>query len=185
MFGPVAKVLGIVVLVAGGLLLLDRVEEFLGVQSLDTEGQEAAFEETTEASDGGGSSFKSVPPTSPGRFAWSIVTVLFRPFPYEAGNLQALTASAESMLLLVMGFFALPRMLSLLSNIRRKTYPLLSIVYILVFCYAFASISNFGILTRQRVQVLPFILVLLCLPRPLAVTAPAASPAPGVARASG
>jgi hypothetical protein len=35
----------------------------------------------------------------------------------------------------------------------------------MLFIYGFSSFANFGILTRQRVQVLPFVVVLLCLPK--------------------
>jgi hypothetical protein len=35
---------------------------------------------------------------------------------------------------------------------------------VLVFVYAFSSFSNFGLLARQRVQALPFLLVLYALP---------------------
>jgi len=34
-----------------------------------------------------------------------------------------------------------------------------------VFVFAFSSFSNFGILSRQRVQAIPFLLVLIALPR--------------------
>ena len=36
--------------------------------------------------------------------------------------------------------------------------------YILLFVIGFANFGNFGILARQRVQVYPFVLALLCLP---------------------
>ena len=35
---------------------------------------------------------------------------------------------------------------------------------LVTFVYAFSAFSNFGILARQRCQVLPFFIVLLCLP---------------------
>jgi len=37
-------------------------------------------------------------------------------------------------------------------------------VYSLLFVFAFSSIANFGILARERTQVLPFFLVLLAVP---------------------
>ena len=33
--------------------------------------------------------------------------------------------------------------------------------------FAFSSVGNFGIITRQRTQVFPFVLVLLALPLPV------------------
>ena len=38
------------------------------------------------------------------------------------------------------------------------------LVYTFAFIYAFSSIANFGILARQRSQLLPLLLVVLCLP---------------------
>ncbi len=38
-----------------------------------------------------------------------------------------------------------------------------AIVYLLIFFFAFGTISNFGILARQRSQVMPFVFVLLAL----------------------
>ena len=36
--------------------------------------------------------------------------------------------------------------------------------YTLMFVFAFSSVGNFGIITRQRTQVFPMVLVLLALP---------------------
>jgi len=39
-----------------------------------------------------------------------------------------------------------------------------ALVYLAVFFFAFGTISNFGILARQRSQAMPFVFVLLALP---------------------
>jgi hypothetical protein len=39
-----------------------------------------------------------------------------------------------------------------------------ALTYVGLFVVAFASVGNFGILVRQRVQVMPFLLVLLVVP---------------------
>ncbi len=44
---------------------------------------------------------------------------------------------------------------------------MLCLIYTLVFVYAFSTFANFGILTRERVMVLPFVLVLFALPKPV------------------
>ena len=46
-------------------------------------------------------------------------------------------------------------------------YVMFSLIYTLVFVYAFSAIGNFGILVRQRVQVYPVFFVLLALEKPL------------------
>jgi hypothetical protein len=40
------------------------------------------------------------------------------------------------------------------------------LAYSAIFVYGFSYFANFGILTRERVQVLPFVLVFLALPHP-------------------
>ena len=56
---------------------------------------------------------------------------------------------------------------------RRSPYLAFCVSYVLLFVVAFSSFGNFGILTRQRVQVFPFFLVLLAVPLAAKVSAPA------------
>lgn len=165
LLGPFAKVFGIVALLVSGFLLLSQVESYFAVDDLSEGGTTQALDIATDRSGKGGSQFQSVTPTSPTTYAYAVLTVLYRPLPNEAGNFQGLLASAEATLMLVLTVLAVPRIGQLLLNLRRWSYGTLALFYTLFFCYAFASISNFGILTRQRVQVLPFLLVLICLPR--------------------
>ena len=50
-------------------------------------------------------------------------------------------------------------------RLRSEAYVTFSLAYLAMFGYAFSAIANFGILTRERVQVLPFLFVPLCLPK--------------------
>jgi hypothetical protein len=95
---------------------------------------------------------------------WATVSVLFRPFVFEAHNAQAMLAALEGTTLLALLARRVRDLGPHLRNIRNEPYLILCIVYVLLFVYAFSSFSNFGILTRQRVQVLPFVLVFLALP---------------------
>jgi hypothetical protein len=49
-------------------------------------------------------------------------------------------------------------------SFRRLPYVTFVVVYGLLFIVAFSSIGNFGILARERCQLLPFFLVLLAVP---------------------
>jgi hypothetical protein len=40
----------------------------------------------------------------------------------------------------------------------------MAIAYVLMFVFAFGTVANFGILARQRVQLLPFVFALLAAP---------------------
>jgi hypothetical protein len=65
-------------------------------------------------------------------------------------------------------------------------YLIMAGIYSLLFVYGFSSFANYGILVRQRVQVLPFLLVFVAMPplRSGKRRAPAADPAGVPARTS-
>ena len=54
----------------------------------------------------------------------------------------------------------------------RRPYVLFCLVYTGIFAFAWSSFANLGALARQRVQVWPFVLLLLALP----VVVPASAP---------
>jgi hypothetical protein len=80
------------------------------------------------------------------------------------GLLQALIASVEGLVMLCLLLASIARLRSVPRLARDRPYIMLALVYTLLFCMAFSSLGNFGILTRQRVQLLPIALVLLALP---------------------
>jgi hypothetical protein len=112
----------------------------------------------------GGSEFSPIAVNTPLDMVPAFATVFFRPFLYEASNVQALLSSAECAFLLLLACASWKRLRSIPRLIRSTPYVAFSIGYVLVFVYAFASFSNFGLLARQRVQALPFLLVLFALP---------------------
>jgi hypothetical protein len=67
-------------------------------------------------------------------------------------------------MLLVLGAASIPRLLRLPKYIFQVPYVAYALTYTIMFVIAFSSIANFGILTRQRTQVLPLVLVFLVLP---------------------
>ena len=68
---------------------------------------------------------------------------------------------------MVLTLAAWPRLKALPTLLRRNPWLVFAVVYMLAFIIAFAGFSNFGILARQRVLMIPFFLVLLALPKPL------------------
>jgi hypothetical protein len=87
--------------------------------------------------------------------------VLFRPLIHEGTSLAILVSSVEGTLLLIAVVWKLPAAWRNRSMIRANPLLLLSILYTGGFVIAFSSILNLGIIARQRVQVLPFLLALL------------------------
>jgi hypothetical protein len=90
--------------------------------------------------------------------------VLFRPFPFEADNAQALAASLEAAFLLVLSIVRWRWIWNALKLVRTRPYIGFAAVFVGIFIVAFASFPNFGLLARERVQVLPFYLIFLSIP---------------------
>ena len=174
--GPVGKVVGLVVLLGVGVVVVSKAAAFFEVDNVSAEGVEQVFDYTSQQSGQGGSEFEPVRVKSPKEFPSAMLAVLFRPMPWEASNAQALIAAAEGTMLLVLCAAALPQLVRLPKYLFRVPYVAYALTYTVMFVIAFSSIGNFGILTRQRTQVLPLLLVLLVLPREAGRPEPARPP---------
>ena len=98
---------------------------------------------------------------SPADFPAGFLKVLFRPFPQEANNEQALASSFEGVLLLLVFAWRFFPMLKNGLGIRRRPYMIFVFVFTIGFIVAFSSFNNFGLLARQRSQVMPYFVALL------------------------
>lgn len=163
--GPVTKVVGIVVLLGVGVVVVSKAASFFEVDGVSTSSVTEVLDYTNQQSEQGGSEFEPVRVKSPAEFPSAVLAVLFRPWPWEAGSAQALIASVEGMMLLVIGAASVSQLLKLPKYLFQVPYVAYALTYTVMFVIAFSSIGNFGILTRQRTQVLPLALVLLVLPR--------------------
>lgn len=165
-FAPAGKFVIVIILGLGMVYAVGQLEDFFGVDEFDQEAVQTTLDEVTRRTGQGGSEFAAEPSTNlrPSQFPQALVGVLFRPFPWQATNVQALVAATESVLL--MGLFVANRrgMLGAVRSAIQVPYVVLCCTYTVLFVYGFSSFSNAGILVRQRVQVLPFVLVLVCLP---------------------
>ncbi|HEX6331130.1 MAG TPA: hypothetical protein VF129_07565, partial [Actinomycetota bacterium] len=92
-----------------------------------------------------------------------LVTVLFRPFIFEAHNTQALVAAVEGSVLIAIVLYHWRSLVASLRGFRRQPYVAFVLAYVAMFIVGFSSIANFGILARQRVQLYPLFFVLLSL----------------------
>ena len=136
------------------------IEAGTGIGAIGT-----AFEKATGGTAGGGSEIDRPMPNSPLQYPGAAFTVLFRPTILEATNAQNIAAGAETTLLLGIVFVSWRRFKNLPSLAFRRPYTLLCLVYTGIFCFAWSAFANLGALARQRVQVWPFMLILLCLPQ--------------------
>ncbi|MEM9606447.1 MAG: hypothetical protein AAGA99_03425 [Actinomycetota bacterium] len=162
--GPAAKFIGLGVLMVGFALIAAQAERFFGFDELSADTFNETLEQTQAQTTQGGSAYDPVVVRSPIDYPWAVVTVLVRPFPTEADNGQMLFTSLESFVLLTLLVLSIPRLGSIPRLASRRTFIIFAVVYVAMFCFAFAAMGNFGILARQRVQMLPVLFSLLVLP---------------------
>jgi hypothetical protein len=162
--GVVTKGLGLVVLFASTLLVVTQVQSFFGVERLDAEGVDQALTMTERQTSQWGSEFEAARARSILHMPKALVSVLFRPFPFEAHNFQAVISSMEGTLLLFLFVRSRRRLLAVPRLIRSSPYVTFSCAFALLFVFAFSTFGNFGLIARERVQVFPAVLVLLALP---------------------
>ena len=124
----------------------------------------AALDETTRRTTQGGSSFDPARVNSPADYPWAVFTVAFRPMPHEAGNIQMTLTSVEGLMLIALMLASLRTIISMPRYSTRLSYLTFAGMYILLFTFVFAALGNFGVLARQRTQMLPFLLVIPALP---------------------
>ena len=164
--GPVVKLFALIALLAVAGLLLGKASSYLLEKGIDPQdGVSNVLGESARRTGQGGSSFNA--PTaigSPAKLPLAVVTILFRPFPFEAHSAQVAVTALESTLLLCLTVARRRGVWQALRHPRRRPYVAFVVVYSLLFVFAFSSIANFGILARERTQVLPFFLVLLAVP---------------------
>jgi hypothetical protein len=138
--------------------------EFVGLDDLDPTAVQGQLETINDNTSQGGSEFEGAFTTSVTGVPWALVTVLLRPFPYEASGPLPLLSSLEGLLLLALLWrFGRP-LLKLPRYLRKHPYVTFCVSYVLFYAVVFSGFSNFGILVRQRSLVLPAFLVLLALP---------------------
>jgi hypothetical protein len=160
---PILRVVGLALVVVAGLLISRYAAAFLGVDDVSASNVDAAIQDSAARTTQGGSEFTAVAIRSPLDLPAATISVLFRPFPFEAGSVPMLIAAAEGTVLLVLAVMSVNSFRQVPGRLRRQPYLVLCATYTLIFVYAFSSFANFGILTRQRVTVLPFALVFLAL----------------------
>jgi len=164
-FAPIAKAVSLVAVSVLVVLFIGRAQEFLNAESLTSSaGISQELTELSERADKGGSEFTPAIVRSPLDLPLAGLTVLFRPLVTEAHNAQALAAATESTVLLLLAVYRLPWIVAAIRSGRRQPYVVFALVYVALFVVAFSAFPNFGLLARQRVQVLPLLLVLLTVP---------------------
>jgi hypothetical protein len=162
---PLMKLASLIIVGGAAVFFVAQASTFLQSSQIDTsEGLGTALEQAADRTGKGGGEFTPPVITSPAKVPEAILTVLFRPTIPEAHNQQALLASVESTFLLIYVLVRLKWALAALRMVRKRPYIAFSVLVTGLLIGAFSAIGNYGILARERVQIIPFLLVLLCIP---------------------
>jgi hypothetical protein len=165
-----SRVVGVALLLVIGSLLVPRAQHFLGISNFSlTSINNRLKRVSSDTSNAGSQNFGTTASSAntptviddPLRLPLDVVTVLYRPFPYEAPTIVTLAASLESLFLVALTAASWRRVLAAARRISKRPYIGFSLFYTAVFIATFASVGNFGILARERVQTLPAYFVLL------------------------
>jgi hypothetical protein len=162
---PIVKFATVAAMVPMVLFVVGWAGDFLNADLTSSDGVTTALQETSgRTEDHGDSAYDSVVVTSPADIPLAGLTVLFRPFIFEAHNLQAVIAALEGMVLLGLTLARWKWLVAGVKSLRHSPYVVYAAVFVFAFMIAFASFPNFGLLARQRVQLFPFYFVLFCIP---------------------
>lgn len=152
----------LVLLAAAGGAVTAYQEKF-ALDEVSTTSTTDLFTEVNRRTGEKGSSFTTPDLLTPLGIPTAVVTVIFRPFPFEAGSAQEVLSGLEGMVLLGIMWVKRRRLMKLPGDILRRPLVMLAFIYCAGFIVGFVNVENFGILARQRAQFLPLLFVLLAI----------------------
>lgn len=163
--GGVVRFAGIAVLGLASILLLNRLGAVFGGSGEPGAGSVTGVLDTaSNITAQGGSEFEATEVTGITDLPMATISVLFRPFLWEATSAVKAIAGLETTLLLALTLASWTRLRNLPRELRSSRYVVYVAVFALISIVGFSRVGNEGILARQRTQFLPAVLVLLCLP---------------------
>ncbi len=159
-------------IVVSAWLLMPIVGTYIRAGGLSFQSIITSFQDTQDFTFEGGSAYQVVDITNPIQFPLTLLTLMFRPFPWQAHNLQALVQALEGFVLIGLTLWRIKSIGRALIDVKSDAYLCyiwLSIIGVLI---GLTSIANYGILVRERAMILPFLLMLLAYDGRAAVPAP-------------
>lgn len=158
------RVAALVVLVVGAATAASQTAQFFVERSNGSTSTTEALEMTVDRTQMGGSRFDPVIVRTPADIPAATLSVLYRPFLWEASNFGNAIAAGESILLFVLTIMSWKRLRRWPGTAWRRPFVVFASAYVFMFVIAFSNIANAGILARQRTQAIPFFLLLLAIP---------------------
>ncbi|CAN5658087.1 hypothetical protein BH10ACT3_BH10ACT3_14010 [soil metagenome] len=162
--GRAVRIVGLVVMVLLALTAMTQTTRFFDDQAGEATSNTEALELTVKRTQQGGSQFQPIVVTNPLQVPAATVSVLFRPFPWEASGVGTLISAAEGAIIGVLFVVSWRRLLRWPGSAWRRPILVFGALYCLMFVVAFSSIGNAGILARQRVQLLPLLFLAFAVP---------------------
>jgi hypothetical protein len=175
---PILYVALVGAVLLGGWYLVPVGLEYSGLSggSVDDLQDYIDLRQVQTGSGGSGFTFPSI--TNPLNFPAIAITVIARPFPWEAHNLQAFIQAADGTLILGLMVWKFRRIVQAVGSITSKPYVTFILVYTVLFVIAFTTVANFGTLARERAMLLPLFFMLIAFlpePKPSRRNAPASN----------
>lgn len=155
------RVVVIGVLAAGSIVAASLVPDLLGFQGSSLEDVTAFADDVLRRTTERGTIASGEPVNGIEDVPGAVSLVLFRPYVFEATELQHLMAAAETTLLAAITLVLAPRVIRNWRSWRANAYVVFASVYTIGFAIAFSTIRNLGIIARQRGQVLAFFLAVI------------------------
>lgn len=151
----------LVVVVVGSMWMAGASAELFGLDSLDgISDVSAALDFAQARTSQDEARFVAARVGTATDYPWAALTVLFRPFLWEAPNALAMISALESTVLGMLLVRAIPGFMTQGRQLIQRAQLLYAVAFVLVFIFLFSAIGNFGILSRQRAQVIPFVLLI-------------------------
>jgi hypothetical protein len=161
--GPAVRVLGGGILAIGGVIVATQVQAFLNIDQISLDGVAEVAERISGTTSTGGSQFSNVGVTGLLTLPIGAISVLLRPFPWEAGNILALVASLETFALVVLTWRWRRTIAAGLRPVLRHPYGILALLFTVEFIVGFSNFNNLGLLARERAMMWPFLLVVVAM----------------------
>ncbi len=164
------KMIALPLLVVGIYYIASQAQSFLKVEDLSK--AESVVQRVASSSSIGGSQFEGG-----SSMLFDLLNapfLLFRPFPWEIRSLQAAIGGMESLIVLALVWTRRKVLRSALLLSRQNAILMFIGIYTVEFSIVFAAaIRNFGLLARQRVMLVPLVMMALCFRSPGEAESPA------------
>ncbi len=147
--------------VAAAIVVISVFPDIFGVDILSSQDRDGFTADVFRRTSERGTVGSGEPVTGVLDIPAALGLVLFRPFIFEATEIQHYLAAAETTFLAALTVWKLPTVIRNLKRWRANPYVVFSTFYTIGFAVAFSIVRNLGIIARQRGQVLAFFLTFI------------------------